>query len=256
MACSPCRDRSDQRLAELLELYALTEGELEVGRGSGGRSSGRTLGLRIDALDFVAGFDVLPRLEVWERDWRETRVLSAQPDRATVAGLPDPIATLAGVVDFLRVHLTWAYSEHEAVDEFHGDLGMLHAQASNAARVARPKVHVVSCPSETDTDGGRCGKDLVLRDLDLEAHVRCDQCRSTWQVRRLLLVAAADSEAEVWVAEDDVALIHGIGRSTLRKWAQAGRVLRESGRYELGSVREELALALAEGRFKRERHAS
>ena len=264
IACSRCRDLARRRLVDILEFYALAEGELEVGRGGGGRSTGRSLGIRIDALDFVAGHDVLPRLGFWERDWRETRDLSRQPERCRIDGRDHPTATLAGTVDFLQVHLTWAYTEHPAVDEFHGDLAQLHGQAANDARVASPKVHVVSCPStvdvpQPDEHGATtraCGNDLVLRDLDLEAHVRCDECATSWQVRRLLLVAAADSEAEVWVAEDDVALIHGISTRVLRKWAKAGRVLRKGGRYELASVRGELAVALAEVRFRRAGEAS
>jgi len=264
IACTKCRDLAQRRLVDILEFYALSEGELEVGRGGGGRSSGRSLGLRIDALDFLAGNDVMPRLEMWERDWRETRQLSPQPGRGRVDGLPHAKATLCGVIDFLQVHLTWAYTEHPGVDEFHGDLAQLHGQAANDARVMRPKVHVVSCPTEVDLAEpdehgntiGTCGNDLVLRELDLEAHVRCDACSTSWQVRRLLLVAAADTTAEVWVAEDDVALIHGISTRVLRKWAKAGRVLRKSGRYELDSVRAELTMALAQGRFRRERDAS
>jgi len=180
IACSTCRDLSGRRLSDLLELYALTEGELVPGRG-GSRSTGRGLGLRIDALDFVTGHDILPRLEVWERDWRETRSLSAQPSRGNLAGLPNAVATLSGVVDFLTVHLTWAYSEHEAVDEFHGDLAMLHGQARRAARVASPHVSVITCPADGGKDG-RCGHELVLHDLDLEGSIdampaaRCGTC--------------------------------------------------------------------------------
>lgn len=247
MACTRCRERAYLMLNEILEFVALAEGELLPGRGSGGRSSGRSLGLRLDALDVVAGLDVLPRLGFWERDWREQRDYSRQPELARNDGLPHARATLSSVVGFLTAHLAWAYSEHPAVDEFHGDLKQLHAQARHAARVEAARVHVVTCP--TDTDGGRCGHDLVLRSPELDDHIRCSECATTWTVRRLLLVAASDSDAEVWLPEADVALVHGVATSTLRKWAKADRVRRKRGLYELGSVRLEVAVALAEGRL-------
>lgn len=247
MACRRCRDRAEQMLNEILDHVALAEAELELGRGGAGRSAGRTLGLRIDALDVVAGFDVLPELESWERDWREMRQFAPIPDRCTVAGLPHAPTSLAAVVEFLLVHLSWAYAEHPAVDEFHRELKTVHAHSEQAARISRPRVHVVTCP--TDVGDGRCGNRLVLTQPDLEDHVRCAECSTTWTVRRLLLVAASDSEAEVWVAEADVALIHGVSGRVLRKWAQAGRVQRKRGMYELGSVRAEIAEALAQGRF-------
>jgi hypothetical protein len=71
MACSHCEHRMHTQLSEILQFVALAETNLVPGSGAGGRSTERPLGIRVDALDLVAGFDVLPQLESWERLFRE-----------------------------------------------------------------------------------------------------------------------------------------------------------------------------------------
>ena len=55
MACARCEARIDRQLSDIVEFYAIACGELLPGRGGDGRSGERGLGVRIDALDFVAG---------------------------------------------------------------------------------------------------------------------------------------------------------------------------------------------------------
>jgi hypothetical protein len=71
---------------------------------------------------------------------------------------------------------------------------------------------------------------------DLDELVDCRSCGTTWTTRRLLLVAAADSQSEIWLDVAAMAEMTGQPERTLRDWAQRGLVAREHGRYSLGSV--------------------
>lgn len=251
MACTACRDTARRRLDDLDRLYTDACAEIAPGGGTGGRGGALGVGVRLSALDYAAGHDIVAALDSWAQDWREIQGHSRGPVTINNAGLPIPTVTLAAALTYLGAHLTWAAAEHPAFDEFAHELASLHAAAKVAARVADAPVHVVTCPTDIPTDDGwgACGRRLTLVDIDLDAHVRCDDCRTTWTVRRLLMVAATDATAEVWVAEEDAALVWGVAQSTLRKWARQGRVQRRRGHYEVGSVRREVEAAVHDGRL-------
>ena len=64
-ACSSCESRMRQQLKDIVEFQALAPFNLIPGRGGDGRGSERSLGVNIQALDLVGGFDPIAVLESW-----------------------------------------------------------------------------------------------------------------------------------------------------------------------------------------------
>lgn len=244
-ACRKCHDRMARQLREIPEEYALALGELTpTSAGGSGRSSEPSIGLRVSALDLRAGADVLAILGSWERDWRETfedpahtvapRARASRGDRGDRVG-----ANLVAVCGWLGANLIRSARAHPAIDEFAHELAVLHQEARSAARTAGRRETWVDCP--TDTDTGVCATPLRLTGLDLSRSVYCRGCRREWGVQRLMLVAAADTEAGVWLLSEDVSVLLGVPERTLREWARKGRIERRGGQYELGSVKAAIA---------------
>lgn len=236
MTCRRCYERMARQLRDLPELYVWAGRELTPGAATGNaRGTERGIGLRVSALDFRAGSDVLGALYAWERDWRETFEDPA-PTVAPRAERDRVGANLVAVCGWLHENLIRTCRAHAAVSVFAGELNDLHAEASVAARVTGRRHVQVDCP--TDTEHGRCGAGLRLTGLELHQSVYCRACRVTRDVHTLLLVAATDAESGVWLSGDEVAILLGVPESVLRRWASRDEVQRRSGQYELGSVKD------------------
>ena len=250
MACSRCEHRMHTQLSEILQFVALAETNLVPGSGAGGRSTERPLGVRVDALDLVAGFDVLPQLESWERLFREDYQLakygeiSGQRARVVVVtmpthdgrSIPPQIAIngyISGTVTFLQQFLP-RICEHPAVDEFATELRQLHRQAQAASGQSPRTSWSVSCPA--DVDEGECGNKLRVNGEDFDGHVTCRSCKTTWEVKRLMLVVASSQTAEIWIDSEAAVEMFGIPSRTLRDWAKRGDIRRNAGRYEVASL--------------------
>lgn len=265
MTCRRCYERMARQLADLPKLYVYAGQELTPGAGSdtGGRGTERGIGVRIAALDLRAGLDLLGVLGQWERDWRETFEDPA-PTAAPRAHRDRVGADLVAVCGWLRANLIRSARAHPAIDVFAGELGELHQAASIAARTVGRREVWVECPTdvgqdanpdltgqtEVDPDAGprRCGKRLRLTGLDATKNVWCRGCRRSWNVQRLLMVAASDVETGVWLPPEDVAILLGVSERTLRLWAKDGEVDRAHGRYELGSVKDAIRRGVARTR--------
>ena len=249
-ACYDCRRRMDDQLADLPELYIQAAGEYWATGGESGRGNERSLGLRVAALDGRAPFDSIAVLESWERDWRESLSTFAgrDPDRAQRERKAERWAdsessdavgvSLCGVVDFLRIHLEAAAAEHPAIDEFAAELRTLHRQAKAAARISSEPVTVVECPADHPDDPSRlCGKRLRL----VADQATCVRCGASWDVGRLLMVAAS-TKAEVWQPIGVISERLGVPERTLQRWAKDGLVRRRGGNYLWSSVVEALEI--------------
>jgi hypothetical protein len=235
-ACPKCQNRINKRLTEIVEFTALAEAELLPGRGGDGRSTERGLGIRLDALDLVAGNDVLPVLESWERMFREEWNYAPWGPTTEARGQGQAnqvMAYLIGTVRFLRQNMD-KIAQHPAVDDFASEVTSCWHQARNAANRQPRQAWQVTCP--TDTDDGECGTILRVTGKDFGHEVTCRKCRTTWPTERLLWVVASSTEADLWV-DTDVAVRHtGVPESTLRRWAKEKRVRKMGGMYEYKSL--------------------
>ena len=231
MACPRCQARIGHWLTDILEFTALAHGELLPGRGGDGRSTERSIGVRVAALDLVAGIDTVGVLESWERDWRETFGLApygpASAERN--AGKPHG-ATLSGVVRFLRTWLDRACAEHPAIDDFHHEVKALRARAQGAAnRQPRPG-WTLTCPA--DVEDGECGASIRITGEDFGGSVTCRSCRSVWTVDRLIAVAAASRDAELWIDQGAAMRVLDCSESTLKRLVKDGRVTARREQYD------------------------
>jgi hypothetical protein len=236
MACLKCQRRMHDHLGEIVTYAALAGAELLPGRGGDGRSTERGLGIRLDALDFIAGFNVLPVLELWERDWRETYGLTpygpASAERNAGKGQE---STLVSVIGFLRQWLDRACTDHPAIDDFHDEVRTCWHQARNAANAQPRQAWRVTCPA--DTNDGECGKSLRLTGEDVDGIIVCRKCKTNWTFERLLRVAFNSTAATIWLDPESAETYFSISRNTLRKWAKANHIQYEGGRYNFQSVR-------------------
>jgi len=237
LACDPCRRRIDDHLAGILAYRHLAEDELLPGRGGDSRTGERGLGIRIDALDFVAGHTVLDVLELWARDIRETYGLSAWGPVSLDAcrGQADPaLALLTDVIGFLRSWLPRLAADFVPVDDLAREVRQCYLQAQRAANAAPAHGYRVACPAPADV--GDCGRMLVVNGQDLEDEVTCRSCGTTWSVDRLLVIVAGEATGAIWMDGEAAAARAGVDVRTLRRWAATGRVRRDHGRYDLKEI--------------------
>ena len=245
--CMPCVSKVRRQLQDLLDFYSDAEGNLLPGRGSG-RASERGLGIRLDALDYVAGFDILPSLEDWERDFRRVFGLtsfgeaSAERFERNCRESPDASPHWIELKECVRFLMRWldrAVEEYEAIDEFARELHGLWRKAQAAAGQQPRTSWRVTCPAD---DGDReCGQPLRISGEDFDSQISCRKCGAQWPVERLLRVVASSRHAELWLDPEAAATWFGIPSRELRRWAQAGRIKRKNNRYESHSIREAIS---------------
>jgi hypothetical protein len=238
--CVACTARVRHHLLGILKYQQ--RAELAPGQGGDGRSTERTIGVRVNALDSATAHTYVNLLELWEIDWRQYFNLtpyglaSASRNRSTL-----PHLILGGIVEFLVLYLHKAAEEHPAFPEFAGEVRTLYVQAKDAANERKRPQWRVTCP--TDTSDGECGREFMISGEDFGGDVYCKVCGTTWPVERLLRVVASSRLSELWLDPDAAAEYCGVSSRLLRKWGQQGLIRRERGRYEVHSIREALSEA-------------
>ncbi len=245
--CAACGSRLRDHLARIPQLAALAGAA--VVRSGGNGSGARTVPasrppIDLDALDATLGLPLVltvpgdpssaePILTVlwsWERAIREDRHLTPP------ALLTEPV-TLVSVCGFLLTHADWMEAEPDfdvatLVDHVHACVRVLsrHDPDRPARRIR------VTCPAPADN--GECGAALRVDPLDLGAPVLCPRCREQWTADRLMLVAYSAPGATALVDPEAAAYATGVPERTLRRWAAAGAIVRQHGRYDLASIRQ------------------
>ena len=235
-ACPKCQNRINKRLTDIVVMTALAEIELTPGRGGDGRSTTRGLGIRLDALDLVAGNDVLPVLESWERMFREEWGYAPWGPTTAQRGqgqANQAMAYLTGTVRFLRANSA-KIAEHPAVDDYHAEIATCWHQARNAANQQPRQAWRVTCP--TDTDDGECGTWLRVTGQDFGKDITCRKCRTTWPTERLLMVVATSTEADLWIDIEAATRHTGVPEASLRRYANQGKIKRQGALYEYKSL--------------------
>lgn len=237
--CERCQARVRRDLNEIVKWQA--RAELTPGRNGEGRSSERSIGLRVSALDSAAAHTYVQVLESWEIDWRQFFNLtpygeaSVSRNRSTL-----PHLILPGIVEFLTGWLGKAAEEHPAFDVFAGEVHSLYRQAKDAANQKNRPSWRVTCPTDLPNGDGECGREFLISGEDFGGEVYCRVCGTTWPVERLLRVVASSRLSELWLDPEAAAEYCGVSSRQLRKWGQQGLIKRERGRYEVHSIREAL----------------
>ncbi len=235
--CVRCRSRIRGQLNDFPTFFDEALSNLVPARAGGSRGNEIQVGIRLDALDFVSGFNVLPGLEEWEKDFRRFFGLSAfgpvSLERGSIAG------QLHGTVGFLMAWLDRVCEKHPAVEDFSREVGVLWREAQAAAGDQPRSAWSVTCPA--DTVSGECSRRIRVTGEDFGSTVSCSGCGTVWRVDRLLMVVASSKHAELWLDPEAASRFYGIPVRDLRRWAQAGRIRRERNRYESHSIRAAIA---------------
>lgn len=236
-ACAICERRMRDRIADVVEFYALAEAELLPGSGSGARGSEPSIGVRVAALDYLAGHDAVAILASWESEWREHYGLST----AAMIARPGPLLVRSAA--FLALWLHRACEDHPAVDEFDRELHACWSEGQQAARMSPPRTMTITCVADVeDVDEDdqpvvrACGRRIPVSPEEARGRVQCRGCWTVWDVMHLIHVAITTPGAEVWADPEAAAGYFRVHQGTLRKWAAAGRIQRDHGRYELHSI--------------------
>jgi len=237
--CEHCQLKLARQLHDIVDYVAITAGELRPGQTGGGTGRGNeiSIGVRVNALDFLAGNDVLPVLESWEKDWRETFHLTpyGPASHARNAGKPKE-QTLVGVVSFLQTWLPAACERHPAIADFAIELRQCHKQARAAARMEPQKSMTIACPNRDDETGQQCGTRIQVGDDTRSMTAPCRSCGNIWDLNHLIALAVSTDGGEIWADGEAAAGYFNLTDRTLRNWAAAGKIRREHGRYEMHSI--------------------
>lgn len=229
LACPICQTRMDDQLRDIVDFYALAEGELTPGSSSGNRGNERSLGIRLSALDFVAGHDVIDVLASWEADWRDTYTLT------TPTHITRPAPLLARTVTFLRTWLPRACHDHPAIDDFAHELADNWATARTAARMSPRTGLGIECPGDdTRHDDGLCHARIPVDTEQSRGQVMCRRCRTIWDVPHLMHVAIATTH--IWADPEAAAGYFGITTSDLTRLARRTAVTPSHGRYDMHAL--------------------
>jgi len=240
-ACRHCETRMARLLKEIGHYATQAAHELTPGKtGNDQRGTETSIGIRISALDLITGNDVLPILESWERDWRDTYHLApygiASSERN--AGKPREHA-MTSVLNFLTAWLHEACKTHPAIDDFNTELKQAHATAQQAARMTPPNKTTITCPNDDDTTNtGLCGSRITIHADSIDGKATCRKCKTTWNIAHLVHVAITTPGAETWTDSEAAANYFGVSVRTLNRWATAkqSRIKRRDGKFELQSI--------------------
>lgn len=217
--CTPCAQRIRDDLDTLVDSWAATTDPAFPGGSSGdGRAKSSPLPGGTDWMDWRQGADLFGVLTTWVRDWMDIYAL-AGPRRGD----------LTSITGWLRAHLDHAANSHPAIDDFADEIRKLAQRGRRLAGEVPDHGQRVPCPTDD------CGRTLRVRTADLEETVRCKRCGIERSAAQILAIA---SRQDAWVPEETAADVARVSVSTLKRWAKAGHVQREHGRYWLPSVRE------------------
>lgn len=236
--CRRCLDRLDDNLARIAELTA--DAVWLIARRANGniRGNGDSAPINLDALDAALGYGVLPRLETWERMWREHTGLV----RYGIATENNP-ATVDRSCAFLRANLALMAEKPDwPIDDMAADmkafrwgdpgdpeLGIpptIGLERWDPEREDRRAGVRIECPGDhPDADGRLCGYQLTVDPERPREDITCRRCGTAWTSQRLVLVAKfADCGMKAWATAEELGAFLEVGHATIGKWARRGLV--------------------------------
>jgi hypothetical protein len=235
-SCTTCTNRLRNQLKDIITYTIQAAKELQPGQSNDAPNSEQSIGIRLEALDLIAGHDVLPILESWERmlreEWGYTPMGPTTLHR-NAGQKHQVLAALTGTINFHQQHLE-RILHNPAARDYSSEIVACWHTARNAARAQPRHAWRVTCP--TDTPNGECGHTLRVTGQDFEGTITCKACRTTWHTERLLWVVASSTEADLWIDTEAAVKQTGIPEATLRRWGKQGRIKRKGPLYEYKSL--------------------
>lgn len=229
--CQKCYNRIFMQLDDLLELWSAAHGELLPGGGGHGSSSGEmTIGLNLQALNFIAGSDILNLLHSWESLIRSERRLTP-PAMLKQESLAKEITK---AVRFAQAQIEWL-GQSEYIADFAREIRELHGMGIAASRKFVKKTRKITCPADT-AEGLPCGNLLILREDDLLELFTCHKCGAEWSTYRLIIVALSDPRTEFWLDAEAIASWLQLSARRVQQIAKEHRVAKRGALYDLKAI--------------------
>ena len=226
-ACIRCLARVRAALAELPELHWQAGFFLQPGRtGSGIVSAERSIGINVNALDFVMANDLLTILHSWEKVIREDRRLTPP---ALVPREPTIEAEVQVTCDFHLTHLEWSMSQVWAL-EFVGEVLGLHAKGRAAAKQFKEQVRRIPCPTDD------CKKFVVIDVENLNTDVTCFGCKQSWTVLRLVALAMSNPNRKFFLDVEAIALWLQMTQREIYRIIKKFNIERRGKMYDLSAI--------------------
>ena len=226
-ACIRCLARVRAALAELPELHWQAGFFLQPGRtGSGIVSAERSIGINVNALDFVMANDLLTILQSWEKVIREDRRLTPP---ALVPREPTIEAEVQSTCDFHLTHLEWSMSQVWAL-EFVGEVLGLHAKGRAAAKQFKEQVRRIPCPTDD------CKKFVVIDVENLNTDVTCFGCKQSWTVLRLVALAMSNPNRKFFLDVEAIALWLQMTQREIYRIIKKFNIERRGKMYDLSAI--------------------
>ncbi|MGW2721416.1 hypothetical protein [Streptomyces sp. NPDC001492] len=179
LACRPCGERTQARIAELPSLFrqldttaSLMRGARRPGAGSSG-SKTPPIPPRLEVLALVGPGGVAARLSAIEDAWRQALGWTVAPWRGS------PAQAVPQLGKFLTDNLLWACSSYESVADDIEEIRRLHGECTAIVNDERRpgRVQIGNCPV-------RVGDSLCWAPLTASAashRVHCGSCGSRWE---------------------------------------------------------------------------
>lgn len=229
--CQKCHARLFTQLGDLLELWSLAHGELLPGGGGHGSSSGEmTIGLNLQALNFIAGNDILNLLHSWESLVRSERSLTP-PAMLKKENLTKEIAK---AIRFAQEQIDWLGTT-DYIQDFAREIRELHGMGVAASRQFVKRTRKITCPAD-DREGLPCGNLLNLREDDVLELFSCKKCGSEWSTYRLIVVALSDPRTEFWLDAEAIASWLHLTPRRVQQIAKEHRVAKRGSLYDLKAI--------------------
>jgi hypothetical protein len=225
--CKRCYSSLKSALTELPELQQGAASFVTPGRsGSGSPSTERSIGFNVNALDYSMGKELLGLLHKYEALIRRARSLTPPALLKREATVEKEVAA---TVSFHLAHLEWTVQQ-DWLEDFAGQIKEIHTKgmATNKRFIEQPRR--IPCPTD------ECKAHIVIDIENLLAGVRCNKCRTSWTLYRLLALAMNNPNRTFWLDIDAICLWMNITKVQLNKIVKDHNIPVKNGLYDISAI--------------------
>ena len=220
--CQWCVNECRKQLFAIPQLVVAAEDFLEPGKSGRGSSNGEiSIGVNLNALDYVSGIELCGKLWAWEDNVREAR----KADGAHVDDRPEPRGPISERVkiscEFLSVNFEWL-RKRDFFFDFAEEIKGLHAQGIQATRQTSERTTRLRCPA--DLGDTLCQGWLTIENVELNEVIHCRKCRTDWSLAWLIHVALSVPDQSFWVDVDAMAQFFMLTPKQVRSFVKKHKI--------------------------------
>ena len=209
--CGSCVSECRKQLFAIPQLVLAAEEFLQPGRSGRGGNGEVSIGVNVNALDYVTGIELLGVFYAIEDEIREKQYFETHPPlregeemdpifkRRTPKG---PIAERVKVCcEFLLVHFEWLKKQDYFPDSV-AEIAEQYSKGVTATKGHNEKITRLRCPADLGEE--ICDAWIVLDSLDLNELVTCKRCKSQWSLAWLVHVRLNMPDKRFWVDSEAI----------------------------------------------------